>query len=89
VQKPNLDFHVQLLIILVESAESVEWWLNGEKLTTNSAKSLFWYLHPGKWSLEVKSGDMTDRVTFQVEVARTKPTRRGFSVVNSHRPSDR
>jgi penicillin-binding protein 1C len=71
------------------SSESVEWWLNGEKLTTNSAKSLFWRLHPGNWTLEVKSGDMTDRVNFQVELARTKPMRRGFSVVNSKLESDR
>ncbi|WP_315789153.1 penicillin-binding protein 1C [Fischerella sp. JS2] len=67
------------------SSESVEWWLNGEKLTTNSAKSLFWYLYPGNWTLEVKNGDMTDKVTFQVELAKTTPMRRGFSVVNSQR----
>ncbi|MCP6761444.1 MAG: penicillin-binding protein 1C [Fischerella sp. CENA71] len=70
-------------------AESVEWWLNGEKLTTNSTKSLFWRLHPGSWTLSVKSGDMTDRVTFQVELAKTQPPRRGFSVVNSQMKSDR
>ncbi|PMB50891.1 penicillin-binding protein 1C [Fischerella thermalis CCMEE 5201] len=71
------------------SAESVEWWLNGEKLTTNSAKSSFWHMRLGNWTLEVKNGDMTDRVTFQVELAKTTPMRRGFSVVNSQRSSDR
>ncbi|KOP27169.1 penicillin-binding protein [Hapalosiphon sp. MRB220] len=71
------------------SGESVEWWLNGEKITTNSTKSWFWRLHPGSWTLEVKSGDLTDRVTFQVELAKNTPKRRGFSVVNSQIKSDR
>ncbi|MCW5313909.1 penicillin-binding protein 1C [Nostoc sp. KVJ3] len=61
----------------------VEWRLNGEKLDTNSANSLFWNLHPGKWTLEAKSGEMTDKVSFQVELASIKPTRRGFSISNS------
>ncbi|MBD2531866.1 penicillin-binding protein 1C [Nostoc flagelliforme FACHB-838] len=58
----------------------VEWWLNGEKLDTNSANSLFWNLRPGKWTLEARSGEMTDKVSFQVELANLKPTRRGFSI---------
>ncbi|WP_373526068.1 penicillin-binding protein 1C [Nostoc sp.] len=61
----------------------VEWWLNGEKLDTNSANSLFWYLRPGNWTLEARSGEMTDKVSFQVELANIKPTRRGFSISNS------
>ncbi|RCJ16071.1 penicillin-binding protein 1C [Nostoc sp. ATCC 43529] len=61
----------------------VEWWLNGEKLNTNSANSLFWNLRPGKWTLEAKSAEMKDKVTFQVELANIKPTRRGFSISNS------
>ncbi|WP_375501349.1 penicillin-binding protein 1C [uncultured Nostoc sp.] len=61
----------------------VEWWLNGEKLDTNSANSLFWNLRPGKWTLEARSGEMTDKVSFQVELASIKPTRRGFSISNS------
>ncbi len=61
----------------------VEWWLNGEKLDTNSANSLFWNLRPGKWTLEAKSGEMTDKVSFQVELTSIKPTRRGFSISNS------
>ncbi|MEH2277104.1 MAG: penicillin-binding protein 1C [Nostoc sp.] len=60
----------------------VEWWLNGEKLDTNSANSLFWYLRPGKWTLEARSGEMSDKVSFQVELASLKPTRRGFSISN-------
>ncbi|MEH2240366.1 penicillin-binding protein 1C [Nostoc sp.] len=61
----------------------VEWWLNGEKLDTNSANSLFWNLRPGNWTLEAKSGEMSDKVSFQVELASLKPTRRGFSISNS------
>jgi len=62
----------------------VEWWLNGEKLDTNSANSLFWNLRPGKWTLEARSGEIKDKVSFQVELASIKPTRRGFSISNSH-----
>ncbi|MFN6514737.1 MAG: penicillin-binding protein 1C [Nostoc sp. CreGUA01] len=61
----------------------VEWWLNGEKLNTNSANSLFWNLRPGKWNLEARSGEIKDKVSFQVELASIKPTRRGFSISNS------
>ncbi|MHC5611365.1 MAG: penicillin-binding protein 1C [Nostoc sp.] len=61
----------------------VEWWLNGEKLDTQSANSLFWYLRPGNWTLEARSGEMSDKVSFQVELANLKPTRRGFSISNS------
>ncbi|MBG1270446.1 penicillin-binding protein 1C [Nostoc sp. WHI] len=58
----------------------VEWWLNGEKLDTQSANSLFWDLRPGNWTLEARSGEMSDKVSFQVELASIKPTRRGFSI---------
>ncbi|MBW4685299.1 MAG: penicillin-binding protein 1C [Komarekiella atlantica HA4396-MV6] len=64
-------------------SQPVEWWLNGEKLATQSANSLFWYLRPGNWTLEAKSGEISDKVSFQVELASIKPTRRGFSIVNS------
>lgn len=56
----------------------VEWWLNGEKLTA-STNSVFWQLRPGKWTLEAKSGAISDRVSFEVEVG-VKSTRRGFSL---------
>jgi penicillin-binding protein 1C len=61
-------------------SQSVEWWLNGQKLATHSSNSLFWQLRPGNWTLAVKSGDMSDRISFQVQLAESKPTRRGFSV---------
>ncbi|MBW4643808.1 MAG: penicillin-binding protein 1C [Goleter apudmare HA4340-LM2] len=64
------------------ASEPVEWWLNGEKLATQSANSLFWQLRPGKWTLEARSGAISDKVNFQVQLATIKPTRRGFSVVN-------
>jgi penicillin-binding protein 1C len=63
------------------SATPVQWWLNGEKLATSS-HSVFWTLRPGTWTLEAKSGGMSDQVSFQVELASVKPTRRGFSVGN-------
>ncbi|OUL22627.1 penicillin-binding protein 1C [Nostoc sp. T09] len=66
-----------------KASELVEWRLNGEKLATDSANSLFWYLRPGKWTLEARSGEISDKVSFQVQLASRKSTRRGFSVVNS------
>lgn len=62
------------------SSEPVEWWLNNEKLNT-SANALFWTLHPGSWTLSAKSGERSDKVTFQVQLANIKPTHHGFSVV--------
>ncbi len=64
------------------SAAPVQWWLNGEKLATDSSHSVFWTLRPGTWTLEAKSGVTSDKVSFQVELASVKPTRRGFSVGN-------
>jgi penicillin-binding protein 1C len=58
----------------------VEWWLNGQKLETNASTSYFWPLQPGTWTLEVKSNDDTDRVSFAVGVAQEQPARRGFSI---------
>jgi penicillin-binding protein 1C len=63
----------------------VEWWLNKEKIATNSSHSFFWQLRPGIWTLEIKSGDMTDTVTFQVQIARQKNNRRGFSVASEQK----
>ncbi|BAY08225.1 penicillin-binding protein 1C [Calothrix sp. NIES-2098] len=66
-----------------KAVEPVEWRLNGEKLAMDSANSLFWDLRPGKWTLEARSGESSDKVSFLVQLATTKSTRRGFSVVNS------
>ncbi|NJM73036.1 MAG: penicillin-binding protein 1C [Scytonema sp. RU_4_4] len=62
------------------TAAPVEWWLNGQRLPTNSSDSVFWTLRPGNWTLKVRSGEMSVMVSFQVELARVEPTRRGFSV---------
>ncbi|GGA52844.1 hypothetical protein CYANOKiyG1_72790 [Okeania sp. KiyG1] len=65
---------------LVNSREnSVEWWLNGEKLAVNSDNSLFWKLSPGKWTLEVRSADIIDRVNFEVKLPNKSPYN-GFSI---------
>ncbi|MBD2541401.1 penicillin-binding protein 1C [Coleofasciculus sp. FACHB-SPT36] len=61
-------------------SQSVEWWLNGEKLATQPSNSLFWSLRPGQWTLQVKSGEKTDTVSFQVQLAEYRQTRRGFSL---------
>ncbi|MGF2035305.1 MAG: penicillin-binding protein 1C [Nostoc sp. CmiVER01] len=76
--KQKLEFK-----LVGNKSASIEWWLNGEKLDTNSANSLFWNLRPGKWTLEARSGEMADKVSFQVQLASIKPTRRGFSISNS------
>jgi penicillin-binding protein 1C len=62
--------------------QPVEWWLNGQRLATQTSNSFFWALRPGNWTVEVKSGEKSDRVSFQVQLAQSKPTRRGFSIGN-------
>ncbi|CAD5911162.1 Penicillin-binding protein 2D [Planktothrix tepida] len=71
--------------IINPSQESVEWWLNGNKLKVQSANSLFWQLQPGQWTLTVKQGTQQNTVQFQVQIADKKPYRRGFSVVNTNK----
>jgi penicillin-binding protein 1C len=65
---------------LAGTSAPVEWSLNGEKLATQSANTLFWHLRPGNWTLEARSGEKSDKVSFRVELAGIKPTRRGFSI---------
>jgi penicillin-binding protein 1C len=60
--------------------QPVEWRLNGEAIATQTGNSLFWIPKPGNWTLQIKSGEMTDQVKFQVQMAETRPIRRGFSV---------
>jgi penicillin-binding protein 1C len=60
--------------------QPVEWWLNGQRLATQTTSSFFWPLQTGDWTLQVKSGDMTDQVQFQVRLPQTQAGRRGFSV---------
>jgi len=58
--------------------EAVEWQLNGRSLA-KKAGSVFWQPKPGNWTLQVKQGDQTDQVSFQVQVAEARNARRGFS----------
>jgi penicillin-binding protein 1C len=81
---PGEEGKQKLELKLAGSAGSVEWWLNGEKLQTD-ASNLFWNLQPGKWTLEARNGDVTDKINFQVQFARVKSSRRGFSVVSPKR----
>jgi penicillin-binding protein 1C len=60
--------------------QPVEWRLNGKQLSTTSNSSLFWPMQLGQWSLEVKSGQLTDRVNFEVQIAKPSERRQGFSV---------
>ncbi|NEO32892.1 MAG: penicillin-binding protein 1C [Symploca sp. SIO3C6] len=60
--------------------QPVEWWLNGRKLETDTGNSVFWQLHPGEWNLQVKSGEMSDQVSFEVQLTENRLTRRGFSI---------
>jgi penicillin-binding protein 1C len=64
---------------------AVEWQLNNEMIATESSGSFFWHPRPGKWTLQAKSGDKTDSVQFEVQVAENRPTRKGFSFANSDR----
>ncbi len=77
VQAPQLEFK-----LAADEDEAVEWWLNGQKLATQSSNSLFWTLSPGQWTLQVRAGEMTDQVSFQVQLSNTRPRRRGFSLAN-------
>ena len=63
------------------SNQPVEWQLNGKTLPGDSS-SFSWQLRPGNWTLEVKVGEMSDRVSFQVDLAESKLNRRGFSLKN-------
>ncbi|MBD2456459.1 penicillin-binding protein 1C [Nostoc sp. FACHB-87] len=81
---PGTEGQQKLEFKLAGNPSSVEWRLNGEKLDTQST-NLFWYLRPGNWNLEARSADTSDKVSFQVELAKIRPTKRGFSVVNSQR----
>ncbi len=60
-------------------SQPVEWQLNGKVITTQDTASLFWTPQAGTWTLQVKSGNKTDQVRFEVQVADARPSRRGFS----------
>ncbi|WP_013321636.1 penicillin-binding protein 1C [Gloeothece verrucosa] len=60
--------------------KAIEWRLNGQKLGVGTASSFFWPVHPGQWTLEVRSGESVKRVSFEVRLARMRSYPRGFSV---------
>lgn len=62
-----------------DASQTVEWRLNGQLLETQTPDSVFWVAKPGQWTLQVKSGDVIDRVSFTVQVAKARSSRRGFS----------
>jgi penicillin-binding protein 1C len=80
---PSVSHQEQQLEFAIAGQPSapLEWRLNGQSLDNAGQTSLFWPLQPGQWTLEVQSGEHRDRVQFEVEAAESRPTRRGFSVV--------
>jgi penicillin-binding protein 1C len=65
--------------------QPVEWRLNGQLLATQSSPAFSWTLRPGNWTLQVRRGELTHQVNFQVRPVDQAPQRRGFSVANSKR----
>lgn len=59
--------------------KQVEWWLNDEKISQTDQRILSWKMKPGKWTLQVKSGQEIDRVSFEVELRENRLLKRGFS----------
>jgi len=62
--------------------QAVEWRLNGDLLPQSLTSSRFWSPQPGSWTLQAKSGNQTDEVKFEVQLAEGRPNRRGFSFAN-------
>ncbi|MDF5712362.1 MAG: penicillin-binding protein 1C [Rhizonema sp. NSF051] len=80
---PGGEANQRLEFKLAGTSQPVEWWLNGEKLATQSSHSLFWQLHPGNWTLEVRTGETRLHVNFKVQLGTFKPKNRGFSIGNT------
>jgi len=59
--------------------QPIEWQLNGRAIATQAHSSLMWNPTPGSWTLQVKQGDATDTVRFEVSYATQRQERRGFS----------
>lgn len=81
---PKLEFK-----LTVSPQKPVEWRLNGKVLATQASGSLFWPLRAGTWTLQVRSGQQSDQVRFEVQAAPTHRQRAGFSVANfGSKPED-
>ena len=74
------DQRLELAIASSSPVDSIEWRLNGELLEPSGTASLFWPMRLGHWTLDVRSGNQSDHVQFEVELAEDQPARRGFSV---------
>jgi penicillin-binding protein 1C len=61
------------------STAAMQWSLNGQLLPASRSGSFFWKPQPGTWTLQVKQGQQTDQVRFEVETAIARPARKGFS----------
>jgi len=61
------------------SKTALDWRLNGQPLAVSSSSSFFWKPQAGTWTLQVKQGQQTDQVRFEVQAADARPTRKGFS----------
>ncbi len=62
-----------------EPATVVEWRLNGQLLATQQTSTLQWKPTPGRWQLQVRQGNEQAQVQFEVQPARPRSHRRGFS----------
>lgn len=60
------------------ATQPIEWRLNGKVLPPR-ASPWFWNPQPGRWTLEAKRDNQTDSVQFEVQLAESRPLRRGFS----------
>ncbi|PZV10088.1 MAG: penicillin-binding protein 1C [Leptolyngbya sp.] len=61
------------------SKTALDWRLNGQPLAVSSSSSFFWKPQAGTWTLQIKQGQQTDQVQFEVQVADARPSRKGFS----------
>ena len=68
--------------ITAPAGKPVEWRLNGRPLESTAEHEVFWPMELGDWVLEVKSGELSDRVHFQVRSPDESTERRGFSAVS-------
>ena len=76
------DASQRLEFRLVGSSKAVtEWRLNDKSLAASASNSFFWKPQPGTWTLQVKQGQKSDQIQFEVQTAEAKPTRKGFSFV--------
>ena len=62
------------------SQTKIEWFLNGKKITSQTADTFFWSMQPGEWLLEVRSPTGRSQVKFTVAISNQNNLPKGFSV---------